>query len=328
MNLVITIILLLGLSLALERIGRRVKIPSVVSLIVAGLIIGTNFFKTNLIEPNTAFVLLLGNIGLFALMFLAGMETSWKMLRDEEKNSAYIATFAFFVPFILGFGIFMILGFSVLVSMIVGLSMSITAEATKARVLLDIHKLRTRIGSAMMGAGIIDDVLGLSVFLLISLFNHLKTTEIFFTIGIIFSFFCGMIVQSYLKEHFLNYAKKFLFLLVPFFFISMGLHFDFGALILKPFLLVLIIVLAFSGKMLGVLLTRPFTKLSFKKLYLVGWAMNSRGAIELSFTLLALNSGIINVELYSALVVMALVTTLVFPFVITRMVRKNKGIMD
>ncbi len=328
MELVITILLVLALSLVLERLGRKVGVPSVVSLIITGLIFGTGFFRENLIEPNISIIFLLGNIGLFILMFLAGMETSWKMLKKEERDSAYIASFGFVVPFILGFSVFMLLGFSVLVSLIVGLSMSITAEATKARVLLDIKKLRTKVGSAMMGAGIIDDALGLLVFFVISLAHNLKNTDIFFTLGIIAAFFGGIFVQSLLDEKKVSSVKKILFLFVPFFFISMGVHFDFGSLVLNPFLLVLIVILAFAGKMLGVLLTKPFINFSFRKLFLIGWSMNSRGAIELAFALLAFKSGIISVELYSALVIMALVTTLVFPFVITKMIKKNPKIMD
>ena len=49
-----------------------------------------------------------------------------------------------------------------------GIAISITAEATKARVLLELKKLRTRIGSAMMGAGIIDDILGLVLFIIVT----------------------------------------------------------------------------------------------------------------------------------------------------------------
>ena len=75
-------------------------------------------------------------------------------------------------------------------------------------------------------------------------------------------------------------------------------------------------------------MTKKFTKFNFKQLFLIGWAMNSRGAIELAFALLAFQQGILNNELYSSLVIMALVTTLIFPFVIINLIKKVPKIMN
>jgi Kef-type K+ transport system membrane component KefB len=75
------------------------------------------------------------------------------------------------------------------------------------------------------------------------------------------------------------------------------------------------------------LLAKPFTLLSWRQLYLVGWGMNSRGAVELALALLALQTGLIEKDVYSSLVLMALVTTLIFPVVLRRMLAKNPDIM-
>ena len=115
---------------------------------------------------------------------------------------------------------------------------------------------------------------------------------------------------------------------VPFFFINIGLNFDFSTLLGNSILLIATVVIAFSGKILGTLVTKPFSSLSTKQLYLVGWGMNSRGAVELVIALLARNYGLIPPEVFSALVAMAIITTLAFPFVLTREIEKNPGIMD
>jgi Kef-type K+ transport system membrane component KefB len=92
--------------------------------------------------------------------------------------------------------------------------------------------------------------------------------------------------------------------------------------------LLIIIGIAMAGKLAGTFLTKPFTKLNWKQLHLIGWGMNSRGAIELALALIAFRSALIPVELYSSLVIMALTTTLIFPFVITRMIKKEPGLMN
>ena len=76
------------------------------------------------------------------------------------------------------------------------------------------------------------------------------------------------------------------------------------------------------------MLTKPFVKLDVKQLYLVGWAMNSRGAVELALALIAISTGLITTRIYSSLVMTALITTLIFPFIITHMIKRNPRIMN
>jgi Kef-type K+ transport system membrane component KefB len=55
--------------------------------------------------------------------------------------------------------------------------------------------------------------------------------------------------------------------------------------------------------------------------------MNSRGAVELALALLALQTGLIEIDVYSSLVVMALVTTLIFPVILRRGLEKDPDVM-
>jgi Kef-type K+ transport system membrane component KefB len=115
---------------------------------------------------------------------------------------------------------------------------------------------------------------------------------------------------------------------VPFFFANIGLNFDSGALFTNLTLLTFTILIAFVGKILGTLIVKPVSSLSLKQLYYVGWAMNSRGAAELVIALIAFQFGLIPIEIFSALVTMAMITTLTFPFVLSRGIKKNVGLMD
>jgi len=116
--------------------------------------------------------------------------------------------------------------------------------------------------------------------------------------------------------------------IVPFFFANVGINFEFDTLFTSIGLLVATVVIAFSGKILGCLLTKPFSRLTWKQLYYTGWAMNSRGAAELVIALAAKQLGLIPLEVFSALVAMSLITTLTFPPVLARGIRKNPGLMN
>ncbi len=116
--------------------------------------------------------------------------------------------------------------------------------------------------------------------------------------------------------------------IVPFFFVNVGLTFDLTTLLSNTPLIIATILIAFFGKMIGTLIIKPVSTLSWKQLYYIGWAMNSRGAAELVIALIAVQYNLIPLEIFSALVAMSIVTTLIFPPVLARGIKRNPGLMD
>lgn len=116
-------------------------------------------------------------------------------------------------------------------------------------------------------------------------------------------------------------------LIVPFFFINIGLHFDFSSFFTHPFLIFSVVVIAFVSKILGTMVVTPFTDLTLRQTHLIGWAMNSRGAMELVILELARQNNLITSEVYSAIVIMAIITTLIFPAVFKQIVSRYPKIL-
>ncbi|QQR83221.1 cation:proton antiporter [Candidatus Peregrinibacteria bacterium] len=319
---------------AFGKVAGWVKIPHIVALILVGLFLNIPQIHALFLQgaPVDVFVSDLGDIALVALMLLAGLETSVKEFKHESKEAVSISLIAALTPFTVGFLAFYWLGYDLLAAMVVGVSMSITAEATTAALLLELKKIKSRVGTLMMEAGIIDDVLGMSLFVMITLIlDQVHLREDVLLVVAILAFFLGILLQKrFHRAHVSIVAlKKWTFLLiVPFFFVSMGSHFDLQSVLLSPQLLGIILLIAFFGKMGGTFLARPFTRLTWRQLHLIGWAMNSRGAVGLALALLAFRTHLISVELYSSLLLMSLLTTIAFPFVITRMIRRHPKIMD
>ncbi len=115
---------------------------------------------------------------------------------------------------------------------------------------------------------------------------------------------------------------------VPFFFANIGLNFDVSLLFGNPMLAIAAVAIAVGGAIAGAVLTKPFSKLSLRQLYIVGWAMSSKGSVEMVIALLAQKYGLLPPEIFSALVAMAIITTIVFPFVLKREIDRNRSIMN
>lgn len=115
---------------------------------------------------------------------------------------------------------------------------------------------------------------------------------------------------------------------VPFFFANIGVNFDLGIIFENPVLTVAAVLIAVGGAILGSVLTKPFSSLSFRQLYIVGWAMSSKGAVEMVIALLAQRYGLLPPEIFSAIVAMAIITTLAFPFVLKKEIEWNRSIMN
>ncbi|PIY60103.1 hypothetical protein COY95_03520 [Candidatus Woesearchaeota archaeon CG_4_10_14_0_8_um_filter_47_5] len=148
------------------------------------------------------------------------------------------------------------------------------------------------------------------------------------------AFIAGMIIKNAEKdkneEHdILATLKMFIFsLIVPFFFINVGLHIDFASIVHNFGLVLAITSIAFLGKIGGAILITPFTSLSLKQTHLIGWGMNSRGAVELVIAEFARLNNMIPIEVYSAIVFMALLTSLAFPIVLRLMVASDSHVLE
>ncbi|MGD9299926.1 MAG: cation:proton antiporter [Desulfobacterales bacterium] len=110
--------------------------------------------------------------------------------------------------------------------------------------------------------------------------------------------------------------------LAPVFFASIGLHLDVSAFISIPIFLLILIVAAFACKMIGAGLVAYGVGLSGKDSLIVGVGMSGRGAVELIIADIALRAGLFSqpdpppeiiANLFSAIVIMAVVTTLITP---------------
>lgn len=394
MDILTTIAICLALSLLFSEIFRRLGYPEVVGQILVGVILGLPVMAVIFSTDFLTDIEFLSQLGIIFLLLLAGLEINMNRLEKLSKAEFLVAFFSALVPFLLGFFGMRLLSYDTLAAIVVGACLSITAEGTTLKVLMDMDQLNTKIGTIILGAGILDDVL--EVFLLAILLIIVQNPSIQSTNWTSVAFFPFMVVAFVLvclilfrfvprlmrfiqREHsrvanfsmvmvlgigvaalsqffglgpiigafiagilihWVNKDKKEMIdivdelkvmtfsLIIPFFFIYIGLHFDYQSLFDHTGLILFILFIAIFGKILGSLIAKFFMKdISLKQAFLIGWGMNSRGAIELVIAEIARANALIPPHIYSAIVIMAVVTTIIFPGMMKLYLKKDPEMM-
>jgi Kef-type K+ transport system membrane component KefB len=159
-----------------ERIGQ----PAVLGELVAGVIVGGSVLgivPTAAADPMSETIHLLAEIGVVILLFEVGLETDLKEMFRVGPAAGMVALVGVAVPFLLGAGYWYLAdpslgahpeGVSLAkVAIFVGATLTATSVGITARVLTDLDQMRTKEARTIIGAAVIDDVLGLVMLALV-----------------------------------------------------------------------------------------------------------------------------------------------------------------
>ncbi|WP_097002245.1 cation:proton antiporter [Lacrimispora amygdalina] len=160
----------------LGLVTRKFHMPQVVGALLAGVILGPAMLGT---LHETEFLDKLAEIGVIVLMFCAGLETDTKELMKSGKSAFIIALIGVIVPLIGGFWVAEYFNRPdripsdascplFLQNMFIGVILTATSVSITAETLKEIGKIKTHSGNAILGAAIIDDVLGIIALTIIS----------------------------------------------------------------------------------------------------------------------------------------------------------------
>ena len=145
---------------------KRINLPQVVGALMAGLILGPACL--GLVE-KTEFISSLSEIGVIVLMFSAGLETDIGELKKCGKASFIIAVIGVIVPLLGGFAVSALFNTGentlttskFLQNIFIGIILTATSVSITVETLKELGKLSTRAGNAILGAALIDDILGI-----------------------------------------------------------------------------------------------------------------------------------------------------------------------
>jgi Kef-type K+ transport system membrane component KefB len=176
--LAVALIFARGLGFLINKLKQPAVIGEIIAGIILGLIIilffsGQKFYFSNYVitPPELSFhspeFNLLAEIGILFLLFISGLETSISRLKKTGKTSTIIAIGGVLIPLLLGFFSGLLIGLPIAESIVIGLVLTATSVGVTVRTLMDLNVLDSKFGATVLGAAVIDDIIGIILLALV-----------------------------------------------------------------------------------------------------------------------------------------------------------------
>ncbi|MFZ4585792.1 MAG: cation:proton antiporter [Acidimicrobiia bacterium] len=376
-KILLTLVVVLVAAKLAAELAERIRVPVVVAEIIAGIVVGPSVLGW---VPSPAMaqgdftaelLAVLGEIGVILLLLEVGLEMRLSELRAVGRASMTVAFIGVGVPMLAGWGAAAVIGEPGNTALFLGAALAATSVGITARVFSDLRALGTIEARTVLGAAVIDDVLGLVIltvvvriveegsialstlavligvaigFLVVaSLVGVIAAPRVFdsvqrrarssgtlialavaFTLGIAFladeaklapivgAFVAGLaLAESRASDRIVDDLRPIANVFVPIFFLGIGVNLELEKLFSGEVFAVagVLLVAAIVGKLVagwGAIGTTADRTL-------VGIGMLPRGEVGLIFATIGLKTGVLGENLYGALLLVVLSTTLVAP---------------
>lgn len=397
MELFLQLLVVLVLARVFGEAMLRIRQPALVGEILAGVVLAliATLIDSNVptiaLLPTSEAIRLVAEIGVFFLVLHAGIEMQPREIARQSGASLAVAAGGMLLPlasgFALGWAVLPDSPFKLALSLLIGMTLSISAVPVVTKVFMDLNLLHHRVGRTVVSAAIFDDILGLILLAVLTAMMQeggfpdavailllLAKVALFFVITVVVGSryhtwtsallgsarslsarfttllvvgFAFAVLAEALGMHFIlgGFMAGLFFeksrvgevpyletkatveritsgFLAPVFFASIGLHLDLAAVEAVPIFLLVLIAIAVVGKFVGAGLPALLSGLSPREASAVGVGMSGRGVVTIIVASIALRAGLFEYEgareavvdnLFSAIVVTAIVTTIAVP---------------
>ncbi len=185
---------------------QKIKMPKVLGGLIAGIVLGPAMLN---IVQNSTILEALSKFGIILIMFLAGMETSIKKFIADSNKYVIIAAVGVVVPLILGaiFSLIYVQDFKT--NLFFGAVITATSVSITVETLIEMKKIKSSVGLAILGAGVVDDIMGILFLTIIMNSGNLHiTTFAIMLLKIIIFFGMALILGLSLFKVFEKIEKK------------------------------------------------------------------------------------------------------------------------
>ena len=342
----------------LGLLTRRFNLPQVVGALLAGVILGPSILN---ILKETDFLSMLAELGVIVLMFTAGLESDIKELKSVGKSAFVVATMGVIIPLIGGTVVAYIFNdgslpnvSAFLQNVFVGAVLTATSVSITVETLRELGKMSERSANVILGAAIIDDILGILVLTVITsmadssvkiglvllkivgflIFAAIVGYLIYLIFGkwismhnvdkrrfVIGAFVAGLVLSqnketSYISRRFdiISYM-----LLSPIFFASIGIEMKIPSINSEIILMTIVLVLvAMLSKVIGCGLGAKICGYNKNEVIQIGIGMMARGEVALIIANKGLKMGVMNMYFLPAIIIMVVICAITTPIILKK----------
>lgn len=211
-----TYLLLLAIVLLSTKVfglaTEHVHLPQVVGALLAGIIMGPSGFG---VLQSTDFLVKTAEIGVIMLMFTAGIDTDMQELKETGVQASVIAVLGVFVPLLLCGGLYFAFfcagaftPYNLLRSAFMGSVFSATSVSITVETLNEMGKLKTKTGTTLLSAALIDDIIGIVVLSILSAFSSGESNPVSVLVHIVLFFVFVLAVGLIVRRIFTYVAEE------------------------------------------------------------------------------------------------------------------------
>ncbi len=387
--------LLFSIAYLLAGVLERLRIPG----IIAALLVGIGMHYTPVAPllghaPFDAVFSALANLGVLFLLFFIGLQIDTNAMGKQGRDITLATVLNTLVPFAAGMGVMRFLEYDWMTAFVIGLACMPTAEAVIVPVLDEFNLIRTKVGTYIVGAGVLDDVIEVFLVALVSVWIGAQSGAVISEGSGIVRIFANAVLfiaaawvvhriiltplSHWLKTKVSNLIMLMIIVLFVFggfaqytelglvvgaivagilmrpvfsasnkageraekavravsygffgiiFFLWIGLSVDLEGMFKAPELALLIFMAAFAGKLTGILLMVPMKKLNIKEAWTIGIGLNARLTTEIIVAKLLLDAELIDTQLFTALVAVSSLSTLIVPLAFSLLVLRWSSVL-
>jgi Kef-type K+ transport system membrane component KefB len=155
------LVIMLGTAKLFGGLAQVIGQPAVLGELTAGVVLGMSVL--GVVHPRNETLHLLAELGVVILLFEIGLETDLRKLLEVGGTAAMVAVVGVALPFALGYAVCRFLDLSNLTAIVAGATLTATSVGITARVLSDLNRMHEPESRIILGAAVIDDVIGLVI---------------------------------------------------------------------------------------------------------------------------------------------------------------------
>ncbi len=171
--------LIFGLTYILGYFLSQLKIPTILAALFIGVFLSYTPFLS-FIDSETNFkntFEFLSNLGVLFLLFYIGLQIELSEMRKSSSDIIWLTILNTIFPFILGTAAMLLYGYDWAIALVIGMTRMPTAEAVIVPILDEFKMIKTRIGTFIIGAGVLDDIIEVLLVGIVSIWVSTKTVQ-------------------------------------------------------------------------------------------------------------------------------------------------------